>query len=76
MSKKKIEKKLMGFHLPLETQKRVRAAVYHTPGLTSDALADMALNSFVDALEKRRGEKFPKKEVKLNPGRPIRLENI
>jgi hypothetical protein len=75
MSKKKTEKKLMGFHLPLETQRRVRAAVYHTPGLTSDGLADMALNSFVDALEKRRGEKFSTKAVKLNPGRPIRLEN-
>ena len=64
----------MGFHLPLETQRRVRTAVYHTPGLTSDALADMALNSFVDALERRRGEKFPSKPVKLHPGRPIRLE--
>lgn len=70
------EKKVMAFNLSLETQARLRAAVYHTPGLTLDGIADLALNSIVDALEKKRGDKFPSKPVKLNVGRPIRLEII
>lgn len=75
-SQKKLERKVMSFNLSLETQARVRAAAYHTPGLTLDGLAELALNSIVDALEKKRGEEFSKKAVKLHPGRPIRLENI
>lgn len=50
-----------------------RAAVYYTPGLTLDALVEMALEQAVKVLEKSRGQPFPKKSVKLRAGRPVKL---
>jgi hypothetical protein len=73
---KKSERETMSFNLDPKTKQRLRCAVYHTPGLTLDGVAELALNYVVDELEKKRGEKFPKKPVKLHPGRPIKIGDI
>ena len=73
---KKSDREKMTFNIPVETKARARAAVYHTPGLTLDALVDIALNNVIDALEKKRGEKFSNKAIKLHAGRPIRLDGL
>jgi hypothetical protein len=62
--------KLM-LNLSAETARRVRSAVYWTPGLRLSKLADQALAEAVDRLEKKRGEPFPQIEGNLEGGRPV-----
>lgn len=58
-------------HLPEALVERLRLAVYWTPGLTLSDMAEKALASAADKLEKERGEAFPDTRGSIR-GRPVR----
>jgi len=49
-----------------------KRATFWTPGATLSGLVEDAILREVDRLEKRRGEPFPRREVKLKTGRPMK----
>jgi hypothetical protein len=59
-------------NLSAETARRLRSAVYWTPGGRLSKMADQALSEYVDRLEAERGGKpFPQIEGRLEGGRPV-----
>lgn len=71
-TQKKIIKERLTVHLPVELIERVKNAVYWTPGLTLAGLAEEALTTAVERLERERGEPFPPRKSELKGGRPIK----
>ena len=57
--------------ISLDVIERVKNAVYWTPGLTLASLAEDALATAVDKLEREKKEPFPKRREELKTGRPI-----
>jgi hypothetical protein len=67
------QKKLrVGVQLPAELIERARDAVYWTPGLTLNKLAEIALAQTLECLETLRGNPFPPRVGSLPVGRQIR----
>ena len=58
--------------LPAELTERVRDAVFYTPGLTLDALGTDAYERAIKALERKRGEPFPRRTAPVKRGRPVK----
>lgn len=59
------------FLLPSTLVGRIRAASYHTPGLTVTDIAENALSEYLARLEKQRGLAFLPMTKKLKAGRPL-----
>jgi post-segregation antitoxin (ccd killing protein) len=62
----------VGVQLPAELVERARDAVYWTPGLTLNKLAEIALAQTLECLETLRGNSFPPRTGSLPVGRRIR----
>ena len=62
----------VGVQLPAELIERARDAVYWTPGLTLNKLAEIALAQTLECLETLRGNPFPPRTGSLPVGRQIR----
>src|SRR5512140_2732414 len=56
--------------LPAEVIQRLRAAVFHSPGLTVASFVEACIAERIDHMEAERGKVFSEKGVKLRPGRP------
>jgi hypothetical protein len=67
-------KQRVGLQLPPELIERARAAVYWTPGLTLNELAERALSDALYLIESLRGSPFPPRKGPLRVGRRIRLK--
>lgn len=65
-------KQRLTVHITVETIERVKNAVFWTPGLTLADLAEEALSSAVDALEKKNKKKFKQRTSELKGGRPMK----
>lgn len=67
------QKKLrVGVQLPAELIERARDAVYWTPGLTLNKLAEIAFSQTLECLETLRGNPFPPRTGSLPVGRQVR----
>lgn len=55
-----------------EVIEKLKDAVYWTPGATLADFAEQALLNHVNALEKERGQAFPKRSGQLKTGRPMK----
>lgn len=62
----------VGVQLPEELIERARDAVYWTPGLTLNKLAEIALAQTLECLEALRGNSFPPRTGSLPVGRRVR----
>jgi hypothetical protein len=69
---KRPKKLRVGVQLPAELIERARDAVYWTPGLTLNRLAEIALAQTLECLETLRGKPFPSRTGSLPVGRQIR----
>jgi len=59
-------------HVDVALINAIKDAVYWEPGLTLTAFAHDAFSKALEKLEKKRGEKYPKrKEHNLRGGRPV-----
>lgn len=56
--------------LSADTIDRLRNAVYWTPGVTLAGIVEACLVETVARMEEARGDRFPKRERSLAPGRP------
>jgi len=56
--------------LPRSLVEQLRNAVYWTPGLTVTSFLANCITHVVARLESERGDKFPRREMELQPGRP------
>ncbi len=68
----KSRKERATFQLPLDLIERARDVVYWTPGATMAWIMEDALTSYLDNLEKKRGNPFPKREGMIRTGRPVK----
>jgi hypothetical protein len=62
----------MGVQLPADLAERARDAVYWTPGMTLNKLAEIALAQTLECLEALRGRSFPPRPGPLPVGRRVR----
>ena len=62
----------VGVQLPAELIERARDAVYWTPGLTLNKLAEIAFAQTLECLETLRGNPFPPRTGSLPVGRQVR----
>lgn len=60
--------------LPESVIKRARNAVSATQSLTLAALVERSLTTYIDELEKQRGQAFPARNTPLRVGRPRRAK--
>lgn len=65
-------KQQLGLRLPAGLVERARDAVYWTPGLTLNELAEVALTHTLDCMEALRGGPFSPREGPLKVGRRVR----
>ena len=66
------QKERVTFHVSTELVEHLRDAVYWTPGATLAGIAEDALAKGVMAMEKKRGESFPKRKGAIKTGRPVK----
>lgn len=66
------KKERVGVQLPTELIERARNAVYWTPGLTLNKLAEIAFAQTLECFEALRGNPFPPRTGSLPVGRQIR----
>lgn len=64
-------KQRVGLQLPAGLAERARDAVYWTPGLTLNELAEVALSHTLDCMETLRGGPFPPRQGPLKVGRRV-----
>lgn len=65
-------KQRVSFQLPTELIERARNAVYWTPGLTLNELAEVAFSHTLNCMEVLRAEAFPPRTGRLKAGRQVR----
>lgn len=68
----KSPKQRITVQISVDVIKRVKNAVYWTPGLTLASLAEEAFSRAVDVLESKREASFPERKEELKTGRPIK----
>jgi hypothetical protein len=65
-------KQKIAVQLPAELVEKARDAVYWTPGMTLNGLAQLALSHTLECMEALRGVPFPPRGGNLTTGRQIR----
>lgn len=65
-------KQKIAVQLPSELVEKARDAVYWTPGMTLNRLAQIALSQTLECMEALRGVLFPPRGGNLSTGRQIR----
>ncbi len=65
-------KQKIAVQLPSELVEKARDAVYWTPGMTLNRLAQIALSQTLECMEVLRGIPFPPRGGGLSTGRQIR----
>lgn len=69
-SEQRSDREQLTVQLPTDVVDQLRDAVYWTPGLTITGFVSQCITSVVKRLETERGDRFPKRERALRPGRP------
>jgi len=64
-------KQKIAVQLPSELVEKARDAVYWTPGMTLNRLAQIALSQTLECMETLRGVPFPPRGGSLSTGRQI-----
>lgn len=64
------DKQKIAVQLPAELAEKARDAVYWTPGMTLNRLAQIALSHTLECMETLRGIPFPPRGGNLTTGRP------